>query len=129
MNSDQLAPEDVKGKAEVRKQFVTFTKAFPDQQFTVTSSFAFGDIVVAETEMTATFKGPLGGLKPTNKSGTVHGIDVTEIKDGKAIKSTTYGSANEVVKAFEIPMPGKPGDKKPGDKPEGKPAEKGPAKK
>ena len=46
----------------------------------------------------------------------------TEIKDGKSIKSTSYGSSAEVMRAFEIPMPGKPGDKKP----DGKPGDKKP---
>jgi hypothetical protein len=109
---------------------------------TTKNMFAVGDWVVVEAEMTGTFKGPLGTLKPTNKSATTHAADVIKLKDGKAVMGATYSNGLEFAVLYGLmPAPkmggakgpdAKPGDaKKPDAKPADttKPADKPPAKK
>ncbi len=130
--AEYAQPADMKGKDSAKKFFGEFTKAFPDLKVTAKNTFAAGDWVVAEWEMTGTFKGPLGGgaVKPTNKSATTHAADVVKFKDGKAVMGSTYSNGLEFAVLYGLmPAPkmggAKPADTKPVDtkKPEVKPAD------
>ena len=48
-------------------------------------------------------------LKPNGKSGTTHGVDVIDMKDGKIARSTTYANAREFLIQFDLmPKPAVP---------------------
>lgn len=99
-----------KGKAAAKKDFDAFIKAFPDMKMNVKNMWAAGPYVVLESEATGTFKGALGPLKPTQKTGTLHGLDVMKLADGKLALGHSYGSGAEFAGAFGL-MPkdaGKP---------------------
>jgi steroid delta-isomerase-like uncharacterized protein len=110
-------PKDLNGKASAREFFGVFTRAFPDAKFSSGALFAVDDVVISESSMTATHAGPLGPLKPTHKSVTMHGIDVMMVKDGKLASGSSYSNS------FELLGPPKPKDakaegvEKAGDKP------------
>lgn len=126
--SDYAQPQDMKGKAAAQKFFGEWSKAFPDSKVNAKNMFAAGDWVVVEAEMTGTFKGPLGTVKPTNKSATTHAADVIKFKDGKAVMGATYSNGLEFAVLYGLmpaPKMGKNPDAKPGDtkKPDAKPAD------
>jgi ketosteroid isomerase-like protein len=127
--ADYAQPTDMKGKDAAKKFFGEFGKAFPDLKMNAKNIFAAGDYVVVEAEMTGTFKGALGAVKPTNKSATTHAADVIKLKDGKAVAGATYSNGLEFAVLYGLmPAPkmgGKGPDAKPGDakKPDAKPAD------
>jgi steroid delta-isomerase-like uncharacterized protein len=107
VRSDQTQPEDVKGKDGAKKELGVWLKAFPDLKMNVTNAWAFGDIVVTEIAATGTFQGPLGALKPNGKTGTTHGVDVVEVKDGKIARVTSYANGRELLVQYDL-MPKPP---------------------
>jgi steroid delta-isomerase-like uncharacterized protein len=119
--SDQSAPKDMAGKADAKKFFGTFTKAFADIKMTADPIIAVDDYIVAEGTMNATHAGQLGPLKPTKKPVTLHSLDVAKVKDGKIQSGTTYANSMEIMAQEGLlpkPKPAKAeADKKPaGDK-------------
>lgn len=60
-----------------------FLAAFPDLRMTPEDMIAEGDKVAVRLTMTGTHTGELMGIPPTNKSFSVQGIDILEIRDGK----------------------------------------------
>ncbi len=87
----------VKGKADAKKFFGSFTKAFPDAKFEVASSWGFGDYAIVEYTLRATHKGPIMGLAATNRKVVVHAVDVFKTKDGKVTKVQTYSNGLELM--------------------------------
>jgi len=72
---------------EAMKQFVaTMLTAFPDHRGTVEDLIAEGDKVVARCTWTGTHKGALGGIPPTGRQVTVHGIEVVRLVGGKIVE-------------------------------------------
>ncbi|MGB9403013.1 MAG: ester cyclase, partial [Candidatus Acidiferrales bacterium] len=51
---------------------------------------ASGDFVIVRTRATGTHKGSFAGIAPTNKSITVSGCNIIEIRNGKAIRGRLY---------------------------------------
>jgi predicted ester cyclase len=77
-------------------------KAFVDQKTEVKLCLAAGDYVACETSWTATWKGQAMGMKPTGKTGTVHGIDVYKLSGGKIAAITGYGNGLEFAATFGL---------------------------
>jgi steroid delta-isomerase-like uncharacterized protein len=87
----------VKGKADAKKFFAAFTKAFPDAKFDVGWSQGFGDYAIVEYTLRATHKAPIMGIAATNRKVTVHAVDVYKTKDGKVVKAQTYSNGLELM--------------------------------
>lgn len=112
---DYTMPADTKGKDAAKKEFAAMSKSFPDMKMSATNTWGFGDFVVTEYVGTGTFKANMGPIKATNKSGTMHGLDINETKDGKIARATSYGSGLEFASQYGLlPKPKTPpaGDKK-----------------
>jgi steroid delta-isomerase-like uncharacterized protein len=104
--SDIAMPKDINGKADAKKLFQGFTKAFPDSKMTLDVIFSVDEYTVAESTMTGTNNGPLGPLKATKKPVTVHSLDVVTIKDGKVQSGTSYSNSFEMLaQAGLLPKP------------------------
>ncbi len=103
--ADLARPEDVKGKAKIKDDFAKFTKAFPDLKLEAKQVVGAGKYVVVEGSWTGTMEGQLGPLKPTKKKGSLHFVDVFELKDGKVAKLTTYSNGAEFAATFLPPPP------------------------
>src|SRR6185503_8536540 len=58
--SDVTMPKDVTGKAEAKKFYQSFAKAFPDGKMGIDTIFSVDEFTIAETTVTGTHKGPLG---------------------------------------------------------------------
>lgn len=72
-----------------------FLPAFPDLHFDVIRTIANDDCVVTHWTATGTQNGPLATLSgqvlpATHRKGTVRGVLITEIKDGKIAAEQTY---------------------------------------
>ncbi len=115
--SNQYMAVDTKGKKALSKDLAQSTKAFVDQKSTVAMCVAAGAVVACEYEWKATFKGPAMGMKPTGKTGSVHSLEIIEVKDGKVAKTTAYANGVEFAGTFGL-MEGQAGQGAPkGDKP------------
>lgn len=136
---DATQAQPAKGKAEAKKYFKEITTAFPDVKSSISSSWAFGDIVVSETSWTGTHKAAVFGIPATKKSVTMKGLDIEQLKDGKVVKGWSYSNGADFMQQLGLmPSPGAAkgtaGEKKPADAKapagEKKPADaKAPAKK
>lgn len=114
--SNQYMAVDTKGKKALSKELSQSTKAFVDQKSTVAMCVPAGPIAACEYEWKATFKGPAMGMKPTGKTGSVHSLEIIEVKDGKVAKTTAYANGVEFAGTFGL-MEGPPKDEKPGKAP------------
>ncbi len=130
VEADYTQAADATGKDAAKKAWTRMTKMFPDIKLTPTTVTPVGDWVVSEVELTGTMKGPMGPVKASNKSGTIHLAELFKIKDGKVAWAGTFGSGAEFAHQFLPPPPGmhhgKPGDRgKPGAHGHGKPGAHG----
>lgn len=100
--SDHMQPADTKGKKASSTNFKNLVVAFPDIKVTPVNTWAAGDSVIVESEITGTFKAMLGYTLPTKKTGTVHSLDVMQFKDGKLSRGWSYGSSGEFAWAFGL---------------------------
>jgi steroid delta-isomerase-like uncharacterized protein len=95
--SDLAAPKDMSGKAEAKKFYLMFTKAFTDMKTTIDPIIAVDEYVVAETASSATHSGQFGPLKATKKPVVLHGVDVLVLKDGKVAAGTSYVNTMDLL--------------------------------
>jgi steroid delta-isomerase-like uncharacterized protein len=102
---DYSMPTDEKGKDAAKKSFAMYTAAFPDMKMTPTKTWTFGDVAIVEYVATGTFKKSMGPLKATNKTGTTHGVDIAELKDGKIAKATSYANGMEFAAQYGLLPP------------------------
>ena len=90
VGQSETAPGPIRGREGVRQNLEMLFRAFPDLRVEVEQIIASGDSVVVRTRATGTHKGSFAGIAPTNKSVVVEGCNVTEIRNGKAIKGRLY---------------------------------------
>jgi steroid delta-isomerase-like uncharacterized protein len=88
---------NVKGKAEAKKFFATFTKAFPDAAFDVGGAWGVGEYALVEYTLKATHKGPILSMPASNRKVAVHAVDVYKMKDGKVQSAQTYSNGLELL--------------------------------
>lgn len=86
----ETAPGPIRGREGVRQNLTMLLGAFPDLHLETEQIIATGDFVITRTRATGTHKGSFAGIAPTNKSITVSGCNVTEIRNGKAIRGRLY---------------------------------------
>ena len=86
----ETSPGPIRGREGVRQNLEMLLKAFPDLRVEIEQIITSGDFVVMRTRATGTHKGNFAGIAPTNKSIVVHGCNVIEVRNGKAIKGTLY---------------------------------------
>jgi steroid delta-isomerase-like uncharacterized protein len=97
----------VKGKDEGQKFFKVFTTAFPDAKFDVAGTWGFGDLVVVEQVLKGTQKGPIDKIPASNRSVSVHAVDIFKVKDSKIARAWTYTNTLELasqVGLYQFPM-------------------------
>ena len=86
----ELHPSPVRGPQEARTALETYLKAFPDLHFELEQITVAGNHVISQWQLTGTQKGEFAGIAPTNKTIRMQGCSVTEIKNGKAVRTRTY---------------------------------------
>jgi steroid delta-isomerase-like uncharacterized protein len=73
----------LRGREGIKQSVAMFRTAFPDLHFTIEDQIAEGDKVVIRYMVQGTHKGPLMGITATGKQGTLTGIDIYRVADGK----------------------------------------------
>ncbi|MGP0076519.1 MAG: ester cyclase [Bryobacteraceae bacterium] len=86
----ETAPGPIQGRAGVRQNVENIFKAFPDLRLEVEQIIASGDSVVVRFVARGTHKGNFAGIAPTNKSIVLHACNVTDVSNGKVIRSRLY---------------------------------------
>ncbi|MFZ0635674.1 MAG: ester cyclase [Candidatus Acidiferrales bacterium] len=86
----ETAPGPIRGREGVRQNLTMLLGAFPDLHLETEQIIATGDFVITRTRATGTHKGSFAGIAPTNKSITVSGCNIIEIRNGKAIRGRLY---------------------------------------
>ncbi len=72
---------------ESAKQYVAILReAFPDIHFTIEDQIAEGDRVVTRWIARGTHTGEFQGIPPTGKQGSMTGIDIDRVADGKLVE-------------------------------------------
>lgn len=111
-----VQPVDAKGRPEVVKAFEAITKAFPDAEFTINPVWSAGAYVVSSFTIRGTQKGAFGpAQRVTNKPFTLHGLEVSEIRDGKIARATWYTNGAELLGQLGL-LPAKKDDTKKDEK-------------
>jgi steroid delta-isomerase-like uncharacterized protein len=83
-------PTPVRGREGAKQATAMYFKAFPDIHFETERIIASGDYVVACWHVTGTHKGEFNGISPTNRQVSSRGCTVSEIRNGRVIKSSIY---------------------------------------
>ena len=75
------------GLEGLKQYFMMYRTAFPDAHYAVEDQIAEGgDKVVTRWSVRGTHQGPLMGIPPTGKQGTVTGIGITRFEGGKIVE-------------------------------------------
>jgi len=78
------------GKEAAKDLIATYFKAFPDLHFEIEQIIACGDYVVSRWRSKGVHRGEFNGLPSTNKPVSLKGCTVSEIRDGRIVKSSIY---------------------------------------
>ena len=76
----------VHGQEGYKQYVMIYRTAFPDAHYTVEDQLAEGDKVVTRWSARGTHQGPLMGIPPTGKQGTVTGIGIARFEGGKIVE-------------------------------------------
>ena len=85
VGSDSLAG-DLRGVEALERHIKSMRTAFPDLRLRTDDILNVGDRVIVRWTATGTNRGPLAGIPATNKTGTVHGMTLNTIRDGKLVE-------------------------------------------
>jgi steroid delta-isomerase-like uncharacterized protein len=84
-------PGGLRGPESVQQQLLMMMVAFPDLHIEVEQVIASGDFVVSCVKLTGTHKGPYAGIPATNKTVSWGVCTVSEVRNGKTVRSRLYG--------------------------------------
>lgn len=74
------------GRAGYKRYYAGLREAFPDLQVTVEDQIAEGDKVVTRWTARGTHQGEFQGIPPTDRQGTITGITIDRIANGKVVE-------------------------------------------
>lgn len=100
--SSQFMPTDTKGKKALLKELGESGKAFVDAKTTLAICIPTATVIACEYAWRATWKGPAMGMKPTGRTGSVHSLELFELKDGKVTRATAYANGAEFAGTFGV---------------------------
>ena len=75
-----------------KEHFATFHRCYPDSTISVNGQVAEGDIVVTWWTMRGTHTGQWGGIPPTNRAITLHGVHISVLQKARLL--STGGSTS-----------------------------------
>ena len=93
-----------KGLDDLTAQLNELLTALPDLRVTADLLVAEEDTVVAYLTMTGTNTGPFGNMPASNKPVKFNGIDIVQIKDGKATER--WGVSDDLSMMTQMGMAG-----------------------
>ena len=89
LESDSF-PGPIRGPGGAKRNTAVYLKAFPDLHFDIQQMIASGDYVVTRWRATGTNDGELNGMPATGGRACINGCSVSEIRNGRIIKTTMY---------------------------------------
>jgi steroid delta-isomerase-like uncharacterized protein len=89
LESDSF-PSPIRGPEGAKRNTTIYLKAFPDLHFDIQQMIARGDYIVTRWRATGMNDGELNGMPPSGKRVSINGCSVSEIRNGRAIKTTMY---------------------------------------
>lgn len=102
--------EDTQGPAGYRQFYAALRRAFPDLTFTVEDQIAEGDRVVTRWSAHGTHEGEFQGIPPTGRRGTITGITIGRIANGKITECWTNADDLGLMRLLgAIPAPAEGG--------------------
>lgn len=103
---DPASPEPIRGHEGLKAMITGYRSAFPDISVTIEQQIAEGDTVVTRWTARGTHEGELFGIAPTGKQGTVTGISIERIVDGKVVEDhTNWDTFGLMQQIGAIPTP------------------------
>jgi len=86
----ELMPNQLRGPDAARQMLEGYFKAFPDLHFETEQILTSGDYLVTRVRLTGTHKGNFMGIPATNKAIHIQGCNVSEVRNGKIVRSRLY---------------------------------------
>jgi len=83
-------PTPIRGPEGAKRTTATYLTAFPDLQFEIQQMIATGDHVVTRWRATGTNNGEFNGNPPTGRRVCINGCSVSQIRNGRMVKSVMY---------------------------------------
>ena len=90
------------GPDAARQMLDGYFKAFPDLHFETEQIISSGDYLVARVRLTGTQKGSFMGIAPTNKTINIQSCHVSEVRNGKMIRSRTYSDNAKMLQQLGV---------------------------
>jgi len=84
-----VGAEDLHGPAALKEYVTMLRGGFPDLHLTIDMQVADGDIVVTRWTGHGTHTGAFQGIPPTGRRGSMTGIDIDRIHDGRTVECWT----------------------------------------
>jgi len=91
---DRAAPE--RGKAERKKFFKWAASGIGSLSQTPLNAWGVGPFVIEEYSLTGVHSGRLTDAAPSGHALRLHYVDIDELKDGKVVRTWTYGNSLEL---------------------------------
>lgn len=88
----------IHGSQGALQQLLSMMVAFPDLHVEVEQVIASGDFVVSCVKLSGTHKGTYAGIPATNKSVSWGVCTVSEVRDGKTVRSRMYGDNGALLR-------------------------------
>jgi len=104
-NHDPTAPDVPKGPEGVRQLVELYRSAFPDIRFEHEDTVLAGDKIAHRWTFEGTHRGEMMGIEPTDKTVTVHGIEINRIADGKIAESWAISDALGMLRQLGVELP------------------------
>lgn len=98
---DATAPHfGLTGVEGFKEHFATFHRCYPDLKISVNGQVAEGDIVVTWWTMRGTHTGQWGGIPPTNRAITLHGVNIQRFRNNKIVEH--WGGSTSLEALLDI---------------------------
>ncbi len=81
-----ISDQDIHGSSHMKQYVRQLRQAFPDLHVSIDDQVAEGDKVVTRWTATGTQSGVFQGIPPTGRRGTMSGIDIDYVIDGKTVE-------------------------------------------
>jgi len=107
VSESEMAPEPIRGRQAARQQMEMRIAAFPDQKIEIQQILASGDFVIIRVRLTGTHKGPFNGIAATGKTVSAEGCTITEMRNGKAIRTRAFADNVSLLKQLGVISLGK----------------------
>jgi steroid delta-isomerase-like uncharacterized protein len=96
------APEPLRGREAIRGLLQSYFQGIPDLRLEIEQIIASGDFVVVRTHLTGTHKGTFLGIPATNRKIDIHGCNITEVRNGKAVRSRLFSETAKLLQQLGV---------------------------